>query len=208
MIRVLLVDDHRLVRAGLRALLATVDDIEVVGVAADGAEALLVASGTSPDVVLMDLSMPGMGGVDATRELRRLMPAVRVVVLTSFPDEELVLRAVDAGAVGYLLKDAEPEDLVQGIRDAAEGGSPVSGKVAWALLRREPAASELLSAREREVLSLVAEGLTNKRIASHLGISEATVKAHLTNIYQRLGIADRTQAALWARRHGLAGGAG
>jgi DNA-binding NarL/FixJ family response regulator len=208
MIKVLLVDDHRLVRAGLRALLATVDDIEVVGVAADGAEALLVASGTSPDVVLMDLSMPGMGGVDATRELRRLMPAVRVVVLTSFPDEELVLRAVDAGAVGYLLKDAEPEDLVQGIRDAAGGGSPVSGKVAWALLRREPAASELLSAREREVLSLVAEGLTNKRIASRLGISEATVKAHLTNIYQRLGIADRTQAALWARRHGLAGGAG
>ncbi len=206
MIRVLLVGDHRLVRAGLRALLATVDDFEVVGFAADGGEALQVASDTSPDVVLMDLSMPGMGGVDATRELRRLMPAARVVVLTSFADEDLVLRAIEAGAVGYLLKDAEPEDLIQGIRDAAEGGSPASGKVAWALLRRDPPPGELLSAREREVLALVAEGLTNRRIAGRLGISEATVKAHLTNIYQRLGIADRTQAALWASRHGLAGG--
>jgi DNA-binding NarL/FixJ family response regulator len=211
MIRVLLVDDHKLVRAGLQSLLATVDDIQVVGVAASGCEALGVATDTGPEVVLMDLSMPGMGGVEATRQLLERMPSVQVVMLTSFADQELVLQAIEAGAVGYLLKDAEPEDLVRGVRAAAKGESPLSGKVARALLTRRPPPppppppppKDMLTDREREVLSLVAYGLPNKQIAARMDITEGTVKAHLTSVYQRIGVADRTQAALWARRNGL-----
>jgi DNA-binding NarL/FixJ family response regulator len=205
MIRVLLVDDHKLVRAGLQSLLATVDDIQVVGVAASGCEALGVATDTGPEVVLMDLSMPGMGGVEATRQLLERMPSVQVVMLTSFADQELVLQAIEAGAVGYLLKDAEPEDLVRGVRAAAKGESPLSGKVARALLTRRPPPppKDMLTDREREVLSLVAYGLPNKQIAVRMDITEGTVKAHLTSVYQRIGVADRTQAALWARRNGL-----
>jgi DNA-binding NarL/FixJ family response regulator len=203
MIRVLLVDDHKLVRAGLQSLLATVEDIQVVGVAADGREAIGVATDTGPEVVLMDLSMPGMSGVEATRRLLELIPSVQVVVLTSFADQELVLQAIDAGAVGYLLKDADPEDLVRGVRAAAKGESPMSGKAARALLTRRAPRAELLTDREREVLTLLADGLANKQIAVRMEITEGTVKAHLTSVYQRIGVADRIQAALWARRHGL-----
>jgi DNA-binding NarL/FixJ family response regulator len=167
-IRVLLVDDHRLVRAGLQSLLEASDDIEVVGSATDGPEALELAARVESDVVLMDLSMPGMGGVEATRLLLADHPDLQVVMLTSFSDQEQVLDAVDAGAVGYLLKDADPGELVDGVRAAAAGQSPLDPKVARALLTRRSgqAPQEQLSDREREVLTLVAEGLANKQIAA------------------------------------------
>jgi DNA-binding NarL/FixJ family response regulator len=209
LIRVLLVDDHKLVRAGLASLLEASDDIRVVGSAADGQEALELAAGTAPDVVLMDLSMPRMGGVEATRRLLAVHPGLQVVVLTSFSDQEQVHDAVDAGAVGYLLKDADPADLVEGVRAAAAGQSPLDPKVARTLLTRRSGAApqDQLSDREREVLALVAGGLANKQIARRLGITDRTVKAHLTSIFQRIGVTDRTQAALWAERNGLSGGA-
>jgi DNA-binding NarL/FixJ family response regulator len=153
----------------------------------------------------MALSMPGMGGLEATRRLLAERPGLQVVVLTSFSDQDQVLDAVDAGAVGYLLKDADPADLLQGVRAAAAGQSPLDPKVAGTLLGRRTtqAPQDQLSDREREVLTLVAEGLANKQIARHLGISERTVKAHLTSVFQRIGVTDRTQAALWAERNGL-----
>jgi DNA-binding NarL/FixJ family response regulator len=204
-IRVVLVDDHRLVRAGLQSLLDACDDIQVVGSAADGQEALELVARVEPDVVLMDLSMPRMGGVEATRRLLADHPALQVVVLTSFSDQEQVHDAVDAGAVGYLLKDADPADLVDGVRAAAAGQSPLDPKVARTLLTRRATQDprDQLSDREREVLVLVADGLANKQIARHLGISERTVKAHLTSVFQRIGVTDRTQAALWAERNNL-----
>ena len=205
MIRVLVVDDHRGMREGLRALLATAEDIEVVGAAADGAEALGMAACTHPEVVLMDVAMPGMDGVRATRRLLERQPGVQVVMLTSFADERLLLEAVDAGAVGYLVKDADPEEVIGGVRAAAQGYSPISGKVARALLTRRLDPAEWFTQRERQVLSLLAAGLRNKQIAARLGISIGTVKAHLTSIYKQVGVSGRTQAALWARRHGLTG---
>ena len=206
MIRVMLVDDHQPVRAGLQLLLATVDDIQVVGEATDGDEAIGVASDTGPEVVLMDLCMPGMGGLETTRVLHERMPEVQVVILTSCDDQNVVLEAIDAGAVGYLLKDADPEDVVRGVRAAASGGAPISGRVAGALMSRGISAADLLTRREREVLSLVAEGLPNRAVALRLDITEATVKAHLTNVYQRIGVLDRAEAVRWARRNGLDGG--
>jgi DNA-binding NarL/FixJ family response regulator len=205
MIRVLLVDDHQPVRAGLQSLLATVDDIQVVGEATDGDEAIGVASDTDPEVVLMDLCMPGMSGLETTRVLHERMPEVQVVILTSCDDQQVMLEALDAGAVGYLLKDADPQDVVRGVRAAANGESPISGKVAHALMTRGASAADLLTPREREVLSLVAEGMSNRAIALRLDITEGTVKAHLTNVYQRIGVLDRAEAASWARRNGLAG---
>lgn len=206
MIRLLLADDHTLVRAGLTELLSEADDIEVVGAAADGEEAVALASELRPEVVLMDLSMPKVDGAEATRRLAAGGDAPRVVVLTSFSDQERILAALDAGAVGYLLKDAEPGELIAGVRAAARGESPLAPKAASALLRArvgsEPETQ--LSAREREVLTCVARGLPNKLIARRLGIAEKTVKAHLTQIYQQIGVTDRTQAALWARERGLA----
>jgi DNA-binding NarL/FixJ family response regulator len=176
------------------------DDVEVVGTAAYGVEAVELADSLEPHVVLMDLSMPRMGGVDATREIVARHPDVQVVVLTSFSDQDLVL-----DAVGYLLKDAEPGELVRGVRAAAAGESPLDAKVARTLLARqtERSSDTLLSDREREVLTLVADGLANKQIARSLGISERIVKSHLTSVFQRIGVSDRTQAALWAERNGL-----
>jgi DNA-binding NarL/FixJ family response regulator len=203
-IRVLLVDDHSLVRAGLERLLATANDVEVVGGAADGAEAIELARRLQPDVVLMDLSMPNVDGIAATRELVGGEEDVQVVVLTSLSDRERILAALDAGAVGYLLKDAEPQELIAGVRAAARGESPLAPKAARALLtaRAERERPEL-SERELEVLRCLAEGKPNKLIARELGISEKTVKAHLTRVFQQLGVTDRTQAALWAREHGI-----
>lgn len=203
--RVLVVDDHRVVRAGLETLLATSPDLEVVGSAADGAQAVLLASSTNPDVVLMDLSMPVVDGVEATRQIIAANPATRVVVLTSFSDRERILDAIDAGASGYLLKDTEPDQLLAAIRAAARGEAPLHPKAARAVLdarghRRPPLE---LTPRERDVLVLVGRGLLNKQIARRLGIAEKTVKTHLTSIFQRLGVTDRTQAALWAERNGL-----
>ncbi len=206
MIRVLLADDHQLVRSGLSALLAGSDDIEVVGTASNGAEAVEMALEFSPDVVLMDLVMPGMDGVEATRRLLADLPSVQVVVLTSFSDQERIIAALDAGAIGYLLKDVDPAELVRGVRAAARGESPLHPKAARSLLssRTENRPAERtnveLTPREAEVLSLLRQGLANKQIARALGISQATVKAHLTSVFQRIGVTDRVQAAVWAER--------
>jgi len=208
-IRVLVVDDHPMVRTGLRVFLSESTDVVVVGELSDGDAVLSVVEREAPDVVLMDLSMPGVDGVAATRAIAATHPEVKVVVLTTFVERERVLEAVDAGAVGYLLKDADPEELVRSIRAAARGESPFAPRAAQALLadrserssRGAPAA--ILTDREREVLRLVARGLSNKEIARGLGISEKTVKAHLGAAFQRIGVRDRTQAALWAERNEL-----
>ena len=203
MIRVLLVDDHAIVRRGLEQLLSGVADIEVVATAGDGAAALEAIGRTGPDVVLMDLQMPGMDGVEATR---RIVAAggPDVLVLTSFSDAERILAALDAGAVGYLLKDAEPEAVIEGVRAVSRGESPLHPRAARELLgARRPAPTADLTPRELEVLCLVRAGLANKQIARRLGISERTVKAHLTSVFTGIGVADRTQAALWAARHGV-----
>ena len=205
-IRVLLVDDHPLMLAAVAQLLAGCDDIEVVATASDGAQAVVRATEHAPDVILMDFSMPGMDGVEATRRIIEQHSGARVVMLTSFSDREGILRAIDAGAVGYLLKDADPEELLLGIRAAARGESPMASKAVSALVAARTEArgpSDGLSGREREVLTLVSSGLANKQIALRLRISEKTVKAHLTNIFQRLGVSDRLSATLWAQRHGL-----
>ncbi|MDQ1396722.1 MAG: hypothetical protein QOG64_1981 [Acidimicrobiaceae bacterium] len=205
MIRVMVVDDHTVVRRGLIDLFATADDLEVVADAADGEAAVALVAEHQPDVVLMDLSMPRMDGVDATRQIRAANPDVAVVILTSFSEQARILEAIDAGAAGYLLKDAEPEELLRGVRSAAAGEAPFSARAAKALLtlggQRQIAAE--LTGREREVLGCVAEGLPNKLIARRLQISEKTVKSHLTSVFQRIGVTDRTQAALWAQRHGF-----
>lgn len=204
-IRVLLADDHQLVRAGLEQLLATAPDMDVVATAVDGAEAVRLAEETDPHVVLMDLVMPGVGGVEATRRIVERCPGAAVVVLTSFSDQERILDALDAGAIGYLLKDVEPAQLLAGVRSAARGESPIDPKAARQLLRaRGSRVSAGLTPREIEVLSLVRRGLANKQIARSLDISERTVKAHLTSAFQRIGVVDRVQAALWAERNGIA----
>jgi DNA-binding NarL/FixJ family response regulator len=207
MIRVVLVDDHAVLRAGLAQLLGVSGDIEVVGTASDGREALSVVEQVRPDVVLMDLQMPGTDGVAATRSINEAGLGAEVLVLTSYSDGERIVAALDAGAVGYLLKDAEPDEVLAGIRAVSRGESPLHPRAARALLgarRQAPASDEVsLTPREQEVLSLVRQGLANKQIARRLGISERTVKAHLTSVFQRLGVEDRTQAALWAERHGL-----
>ncbi|WP_230486727.1 response regulator [Nocardioides anomalus] len=202
--KVLLVDDHQLVRAGLAGLVDAAADLAVCGQAANGEEAVARAVETAPDVVLMDLSMPVLDGVEATRRLLREVPTARVVVLTSFADTARVQEALRAGAVGYLLKDSEPATLLAAVRSAAAGSGPIDPRVTAALL--EPTAAqdedaEALSPREREVLELVAQGLANKQIARRLGITERTVKAHVGSLFRRIGVADRTSAALWARDH-------
>jgi DNA-binding NarL/FixJ family response regulator len=202
-IRVLLAEDHAVVRTGLLQLLGDLDQVEVVGAATGGAEAVALAARQQPDVVLMDLEMPGMDGIEATRRIRAAHPSVNVVVLTAFSDRRRILDAIDAGAVGYLLKDAEPDELIRGLHAAARGESPLAPQAAQALVaaRAEQQADPELTPREREVLALLADGLPNKVIARRLDISEKTVKAHLTNIFHRIGVSDRTQAALWAQRN-------
>ena len=204
MIRVLLAEDHSVVRAGLERLLATTEDIEVVAGAEDGAHAVELAAEHRPDVVLMDISMPNLNGIEATKKIVEANEDVQVVVLTSFGDREQIVAALDAGAVGYLLKDADPEEVIRGVRAAARRESPFAPKVARTLLDARAASPETqLSERELEVLRCLSKGLPNKLIARNLGISEKTVKAHLTRIFQQLGVTDRTQAAIWAREHGI-----
>lgn len=200
MIRVLVVDDHAMVREGLSSVLTADGDIEVVATAANGAEAVALAGDHRPDVVVMDLSMPVMDGVAATRAVREASPSSVVLVLTSFTDRDRVRRAIEAGATGYQLKDAEPGDLRAAVRSVYAGHAPLDPRIAGALLPAERPATEL-SRREQEVLRLVAQGLANKQIGSALGITERTVKAHLGNIFREIGVADRTSAALWARDH-------
>lgn len=204
-IRVVIVDDHAVLRAGLEQLLAGQPDLEVVGTAASGGEAIELVRELRPDVVLMDLQMPGVDGVSATREIVAEKLA-DVLVLTSYSDAERIVGALDAGAMGYLLKDADPDEVLTGIRAVARGESPINPRAARALLgARRPAgaAAAELTPREAEVLALVRQGLANKQIARRLGISERTVKAHLTSTFQRIGVVDRTQAALWAERNQL-----
>jgi DNA-binding NarL/FixJ family response regulator len=207
-IRVLIADDHAVVRTGLAQLVETFDEVELVGAAVNGEEAVALSGEREPDVVLMDLEMPVLDGIEATRRIREAHPDVAVVVLTSFSDRDRILAALDAGAAGYLLKDAEPPELAKAIEAAARGDAPLDPKAARALLsaRRAPSEAEALSEREREVLAMVAEGLPNKLIAQRLAISEKTVKAHLTSVFRTIGVTDRTQAALWAERNGLTRG--
>jgi DNA-binding NarL/FixJ family response regulator len=208
MTTVLLVDDHPLVRAGLRTIIEATGDVTVVGEAADGRDLVALVDRLAPDVVLMDLSMPHVDGVDATKALRAEDSPAAVVVLTSFAETERVHAALEAGAVGYLLKDSEPSEVVGAIRAAAAGHAPIDPRVARALLPQAASAASHdplvgLSAREREVLALVAKGMANKQVARVLGISERTVKVHLGNVFREIGVADRTSAALWARDHGV-----
>ena len=202
-IRLLLVDDHAVVRRGLSELLSGEPDLEVMAVAEDGTRAVELARELRPDVILMDLQMPGTDGVEATRTIVSEDLGSQVLVLTSFSDAERILDALDAGAVGYLLKDAAPDEVIDGVRAVARGESPLHPKAARELLRQRRRASERpqLTPRELEILELVRQGFANKQIARRLGISDRTVKAHLTAAFQRIGVADRTAAALWLERN-------
>ncbi|MFL5790223.1 MAG: response regulator [Actinomycetota bacterium] len=206
MIRVAVADDHRVVRVGLEQLLATFDDVELVGAADGGEAAVEQVIKQKPDVLLLDLSMPDVDGIEVTRRVAAASPTTRVVLFTSFSDREQIVQALDAGAIGYLLKDAEPEAIHEALRAAARGESPLAPKAAAELLAsraERPIGDVELTARERDVLQLVIAGDANKQIARKLGISEKTVKGHLTNLFQRIGVQDRTQAALWAERNGI-----
>jgi len=206
-IRVLVVDDHAVVREGLRTFLSLQDGIEVVGEAADGREAVAAAERERPDVVVMDLVMPRLDGVQAMRELRARVPRARVIVLTSFLDDDRLLPAIRAGAAGYLLKNVEPAELARAVRAADAGEALIDPVVAARLVDALADADEhrdeqALTAREQEVLDLIARGYANKRIALELGIAEKTVKTHVGHVLAKLGVADRTQAALYATRVG------
>ena len=209
-IRVLVADDHALVRRGICALLATEPDIEVIGEAPDGHEALAKAQELRPDVILMDLVMPGMDGLEATQQITASQPGTRVLVLTSFSGDDKIFPAIRAGALGYLLKDSGPEQLVQAIQQVYRGESSLHPSVARKLLRElaEPTQRttevDTLTGREVEVLQLVAEGHSNREIAERLTISEATVRTHVSNILAKLNLGSRTQAALYALRTGIA----
>lgn len=209
-IRVLIVDDHAVVREGLRTFLELQDGIEIAGEAADGEAAVREAERLRPDVILMDLVMPRLDGVGAMRELRRRLPASRVIVLTSFAQDDRLLPAIQAGAAGYLLKNVEPAELARAVREAHRGGTLLDPSVASRLVQaiaqppgEEP--RERLTARELEVLGLIALGRSNKRIALELGIAEKTVKTHVGHVLAKLGVADRTGAAVLAVREGLVG---
>ena len=204
MIRVLLADDHGVIRDGLGRLIGGLEDVELVGTAADGADAIDKAKQLQPDVVVMDLDMPRVDGIEATRKILAEQQT-NVLVLTAFSDRARILGALEAGACGYLLKDAASEDVAEGIRAAARGESPLDPRAARTVLsaRSEPDPLAGLSQREREVLDALVEGLPNKLIARRLEISEKTVKSHMTRIFRELDVTDRTQAALWAERHGV-----
>jgi len=205
MIRVVVADDHGVVRDGLAGVIAAQPDLEVVATAANGGEAVELCRNTSPDVVLMDLEMPLLDGIAATRAIRKDRPDTAILVLTSFSDVRRITAALAAGAAVYLLKDASADDVVRGIRAAASGGAPLDPHAARLLLEAKNAPDPLegISPREREVFALLLDGLPNKLIARKLGISDKTVKTHLTNIFRRIDVTDRVQAVLWAERQGL-----
>jgi len=209
-IRVLIVDDHVLVRKGIMALLSEVDGMAVVGEASDGQQAIEAAVALNPDVVLMDLLMPGIDGIEATRQVKARCPNCRILVLTSFAADEKILPAIKAGAMGYLLKDSSPAELVRAIRQVYRGEPSLGPAIARKLLRElsrpqaePPLAPEPLTPRELEVLGLLARGLSNQQIAERLQISEATVRSHVSNTLSKLHLANRVQATLYALREGL-----
>ena len=209
-IRVLIADDHEIVRKGIRALLATKRDIQVVGEAGNGIEAVGQALNLHPDVVLMDLVMPNMDGIQATREITAKQPDTRILVLTSFAADDHVFPAIEAGALGYLLKDSGPQELLQAIRQVHQGEPSLEPAIARKLLAelssppQKPLTRDPLTARELDILRLVAQGKSNKEIAGQLVIAEETVHAHVSNILSKLHLASRTQAALYALREGIA----
>ena len=205
MIRIVIADDHVVVRRGLMALIADQPDLELVAQAGDGEAAVELVVEHSPDVVLIDLSMPVLDGIDAIRRILTARPDTRIAVLTSFAEPARIRAALDAGALGYLLKDSEPEELIAGIRLVAGGASPLAAEASRALSQRRGStnAGGGLTPRERAVLGLVAKGCSNKEIARRLEISEKTVKAHLTQVFREIGVFDRVQAALWARDQGF-----
>jgi len=209
-IRVLIADDHAIVRKGIRALLATKRDIQVVGEAGDGAEAVAQTLILRPDVVLMDLVMPKMDGINATKEITVKQPETRVLVLTSFAEDEQVFPAIKAGALGYLLKDSSPQELIQAIRQVYRGEPSLEPAVARKVLTelsrppQEPLTRDPLTSRELEILRLIAQGQSNKDIARELIIAEETVHAHVSNILSKLHLASRTQAALYALKERIA----
>ncbi len=212
-IRVLIADDHTIVRKGIRALLFTEPGMEVVGEASNGLETVHQAALLVPDVILMDLVMPKMNGIEATRQITERQPGTRILVLTSFAADDKVFPAIKAGALGYLLKDSEPAELIQAIRQVYHGESSLHPTIARKVLRElaqpaeradRPLATDPLTERELEVLRQVAQGLSNREIAQQLVINEATVRTHVSNILSKLHLASRTQAALYALREGLA----
>lgn len=208
-IRVLIVDDHTIVRKGIRALLTEIAGIEVVGEAADGQEAVAQANSLRPDVILMDLAMPKMDGIEATRQIKTSQPESRILVMTSFATDDKVLPAIKAGALGYLLKESAPEDLVQAIHQIHRGEPSLHPTIARKVLQEitdpsdRPPTPDPLTKREAEVLLLVAQGLSNQDIARKLHISDPTVRSHVSNIMSKLHLATRIQAALYALREGL-----
>ncbi len=216
-IRVLLVDDHTIVRQGLRLFIEMQNDMEVVGEGGNGLEAVELAARLKPDVILLDLLMPHMGGVEATRKILENNAHARILILTSFGEDDKVFPAIRAGAQGYLLKDIQPRDLVQAIRETQQGKAQLHPDIARRLMTavsrdapvNEPPPAALpaelleLTERERDVLDLIARGLTNREIAEKMVISEKTVKTHVSNLLDKLGLEDRTRAAIWALKHGL-----
>lgn len=210
LIRVLVTDDHSIVRKGIKAILELIPDIQMVGEASNGREAVTQVDETRPDVVLMDLVMPEMDGIEAIRQIKAKQPDVRILVLTTFAGEDKVFSAIKAGALGYQLKDSEPDELVTAIRQVYRGESALHPIIARKVLQEltrpteQPPTPDPLTPREAEVLGLVAKGMENPEIAENLVISEATVRTHVSNIMSKLHLASRTQAALYALREGLA----
>ena len=216
-IRILLVDDHAVVRQGLRMFIELQDDMQVVGEGCNGNEAVEMAAQLKPDVILLDLVMPEMDGVEATRKILKCSPRSRVLILTSFGEDDKIFPAIQAGAQGYLLKDIQPLDLVQAVRETHQGNAQLHPDIARRLMAavsggtppRQVHSSALpeelqeLTEREREVLEQIARGLTNREIAEQMVISEKTVKTHVSNLLEKLGLDDRTRAAIWALKHGL-----
>lgn len=208
-IRVFIVDDHAIVRKGLRALLTEIDDIEVIGEASDGQQAVNLVEEAQPDVILMDIVMPNMDGIEATQQITARQPEARILALTSFAADDKLFPAIKAGAMGYLLKDSDPEDLVQAIRQVHLGEPALQPSIARKVLHElrqpisQPQTPEPLTEREVEVLSFVSKGLSNQDIADKLTIAEVTVRTHVSNILSKLHLANRVQATLYALREGL-----